>query len=131
MPAINPYLTFDDNCEEVFKFYKAAFGGEFAMVMRFENMPEQQQNKAEAKKIMHIALPIGKGTVLMGSDTPDSMGKTVRGTNFSISISADSKSIQFPPDPLSNANFPEAFLIHRRFQLLYFLDVLLHAAHPG
>jgi PhnB protein len=39
---------------------------------------------------MHIALPIGQGTVLMGSDVPEAY-KVTTGTNFLISINADSK----------------------------------------
>jgi len=41
---------------------------------------------------MHIALPIGKSSVLMGSDTPAFMGKQNENENRSkISISAESK----------------------------------------
>ena len=41
---------------------------------------------------MHIALPIGKGSILMGSDTPEFMGKHNENENRSkISISAESK----------------------------------------
>jgi PhnB protein len=41
---------------------------------------------------MHIALPIGNHYVLMGSDTPESLGKHNENENRSkISISAESK----------------------------------------
>ena len=40
---------------------------------------------------MHVALPIGKGSILMGSDTPNSMGKVIKGTNVSVAIAAESK----------------------------------------
>ncbi len=41
---------------------------------------------------MHIALPIGKSSILMGSDTPEFMGKHNENENRSkISISAESK----------------------------------------
>ena len=46
----------------------------------------------EFHKIMHIALSIGEGTVLMGSDVPDILGKVSENENRSkITISADSK----------------------------------------
>ena len=71
MPALNPYLNFNGNTEEVFNFYKSVFGGEFATVMRFKDTPsEHPMPETEGNKIMHIALPIGKGNVLMGSDVP-------------------------------------------------------------
>ena len=41
--TINPYLTFDGNCEEAFNYYKSVFGGEFAMLNRFAEMPPQSQ----------------------------------------------------------------------------------------
>ncbi len=41
----------------------------------------------EKNNIMHVSLPIGKETVLMGSDTSKSFDPSfVLGTNFSISI---------------------------------------------
>ena len=40
---------------------------------------------------MHIALPIGQGTMLMGSDQPEVYGKATIGTNFYISISTESE----------------------------------------
>ena len=36
MAQINPYIHFNGNAEEAFHFYKSVFGGEFAMVMRFD-----------------------------------------------------------------------------------------------
>ena len=92
MAAVNPYLNFNGNTEEAFNFYKSVFGGEFPMVMRFKDVPsEHQMGESDGEKIMHIALPIGQGTVLMGSDVPEAYGKTTIGTNFYISISAASE----------------------------------------
>ncbi|GAB4414054.1 MAG: VOC family protein [Anaerolineae bacterium] len=92
MTTLNPYLNFDGNCEEAFNFYKSVFGGEFATVMRYTEMPaEFQMPESEAQKIMHMALPIGQSSILMGSDTPASMGPTPIGGNVSISISAASE----------------------------------------
>ena len=34
----NTYLTFDDNCREVFEFYRSIFGGEFETLMTFSVM---------------------------------------------------------------------------------------------
>ena len=92
MAALNPYLTFGDNCEEVFDFYKSVFGGKFLTVMRFkEAPPEVGFPDSEGEKIMHMSLPIGHGTTLMGSDRPAAMGPPTAGNNFSISINADSQ----------------------------------------
>ena len=95
MPAINPYLNFNGNAEEAFNFYKSIFGGEFAMVMRMKDAPAEHRAHAstpeDLEKIMHIALPIGNGNVLMASDIAESIHKVNFGTNFSISVSTESE----------------------------------------
>jgi len=92
MAEISTYLTFVDNCEEAFNFYKSVFGGDFQTVMRFGDSPAEYQGAAsEKKKIMHVSLPIGEKTILLGSDTPDSMGPVNKGNNVSIAIHPNSK----------------------------------------
>ncbi|MBK7475024.1 MAG: VOC family protein [Haliscomenobacter sp.] len=94
MAQINPYIHFNGNAEEAFTFYKSVFGGEFAMLMRFKDLeiPGSIANEREANKIMHIALPIGKHDILMGSDTPEALGvHNLNETRSKISISAESK----------------------------------------
>ncbi len=91
MAQINPHINFNGNSEEAFNFYKSVFGGEFAMVVRFGDMPNPNISESENNKIMHIALPIGKN-VLMGNDVPEFMGRVNENENRSkISISAQSK----------------------------------------
>lgn len=93
MAILNPYLYFDGNCEEVFLFYQAIFGGDFGHVGRFKEMPpEYKIPEAEANRVMHISLPIGGGHVLMGADILSShTSDFMAGNNFSISIAAESK----------------------------------------
>lgn len=94
MAAINPYIHYAGNAEEAFNFYKSVFGGEFAMVTRFGDMPMPGSpvTAKEDAKIMHISLPIGQHNILMGSDVPDFMGPINETEHRSkISISAESK----------------------------------------
>lgn len=93
MPTINPYLNFAGTCEEAFKFYRSVFGGEFPMVMRFKDTPAEVGAPAEhGEKIMHIALPIGKGNMLMGSDYVPGFGPPVQvGNNYGVAVSGDSE----------------------------------------
>ncbi len=94
MAQINPYIHFNGNAEEAFTFYKSVFGGDFAMIVRFKDMASEEfpVSENEAEKIIHIALPIGKNSILMGSDTPESMGKHNENENRSkIYIGAESK----------------------------------------
>lgn len=93
MALINPHINFNGNAEEAFTFYKSVFGGEFANVVRFKEFasPGFQVAENEANKIMHIALPIGKNT-LMGNDVPELMGKVNENEHRSkIAISAESR----------------------------------------
>jgi PhnB protein len=94
MKTINPYLNFPGNTEEAFNFYKSAFGGEFSSVVRFKDMPMEGVNipQKDENKIMHISLPIGKGNILMATDTLESLGqKLTIGNNVYISIHPESK----------------------------------------
>jgi len=97
MASVNVYLTFNGNCEEAFTFYKSVFGGEFSYVGRYKDMPPSQDPAKqmpadEGERIMHISLPVGQGTVVMGSDTGGEWAASYQpGNNFSISINADSK----------------------------------------
>ncbi len=92
MASVNPYLNFNGNTEEAFNFYKSVFGNEFSAIMRWKDMPDSEKIPGTVKeKIMHISLPIGKGTILMGTDSLEEMGQRVtQGSNFSINVSADS-----------------------------------------
>ena len=92
MPTLHPYLNFNGNTEEAFLFYKSVFGGDFRMVQRFSEVPGTENIADHEKdKIMHIALPIGKDTILMGTDTLESMKQNATsGTNISLSVDAAS-----------------------------------------
>jgi PhnB protein len=94
MALINPHINFNGNAEEAFTFYKSVFGGEFAKITRFKDLasPEFPVAEKEENKIMHIALPIGKSSMLMANDVPEFMGRTNENENRSkIVISAESK----------------------------------------
>jgi PhnB protein len=93
MALINPHINFNGNAEEAFTFYRSVFGGEFAKIIRFKDIPNPgfPIPEKDENKIMHIALPIGSN-VLMGNDVPDILGRVNEDENRSkISISAESK----------------------------------------
>jgi PhnB protein len=95
MTTVNVYLTFNGNCEEAFNFYKSIFGGDFAYIGRYKDMPAgdgKPASEEDSQKIMHVSLPISKETMLMGSDTGGEWASNYsQGNNFSISITTDSK----------------------------------------
>lgn len=94
MATINPWINFNGNAEEAFTFYKSIFGGDFTKIIRFKDLAsaEFQVAEKEEQRIMHIALPIGNGSELMGNDVPEFMGKVNERENRSkIVICTESK----------------------------------------
>ena len=95
MAQVNPYITFNGNCEAAFNFYKSVFGGEFIDVNKFKDMPPaegQTMSVEDGERIMHVSFPISKETVLMGSDTfGEWASQYQKGNNFSISINTSSE----------------------------------------
>ncbi len=90
--SLNPYLTFNGNCREVFEFYRSVFGGDFIELHTYAEAPDDLAVPAAEKDlIMHVALPVGSG-VLMGSDSCAAFGPPAnQGDNFAISIAGESK----------------------------------------
>lgn len=83
--TINPWINFNGNAEEAFNFYKSVFGGEFTKILRFKDIasPEFPVAEKEANNIMQIALSIGEGSMLIGNDVPEFMGKVSESENRS------------------------------------------------
>ena len=94
MRNISPYLLFNGQAQEAFDFYKSVFGGEFGMVQKFKETPEEDRKRGgikdeEGEKLMHISLPVGR-FVLMASDAPESRMVDM-GNNISIALETDSR----------------------------------------
>jgi len=96
MTTANIYLNFAGNCKAAFDFYKSVFGGEFPYVGTYGDMPPMEGmpplSEEMKKQIMHISLPIGGDTVLMGSDAGGEWApQLVQGNNFSIYVETPEK----------------------------------------
>ena len=96
MDRVNTYLNFTGETEEAFEFYRSVFGGEFAVLQRFGDVPaapgQPALAAADRELIMHVALPILGGHVLMGTDAPETMGfRLVQGNNVHISLEIDTR----------------------------------------
>ena len=96
MARVNTYLNFTRETEEAFAFYRSVFGGEFVVLQRFGDVPaapgQPALAAADRELIMHVALPILGGHVLMGTDAPETMGfRLVRGNNVYISLEIDTR----------------------------------------
>jgi PhnB protein len=84
---VNPYLTFDGNCEEAFKFYERALGAKIVAMVTFGQTPMAAQTPAEAhNKIAHARLGVGDQW-LMGSDGMPGCYEAMKG--FSVTLNVD------------------------------------------
>ncbi|GAL86120.1 glyoxalase/bleomycin resistance protein/dioxygenase [Sporocytophaga myxococcoides] len=92
MTQINPYLTFNGNCEVAFRYYQSVFGGKFSYVKRYSQLPaEYKISGAYKNKILNIALPINEGCTLIGGDANPAYGGVAFGKNITLSVNASSK----------------------------------------
>ena len=85
---ISPYLHFDGDCAEAFKFYADLLGGEIEMMMKFGespmtgDVPDNWQDK-----VMHVQMKAADGFALMGTDAPPAYFKTPQGFSVSLTVS--------------------------------------------
>lgn len=97
MASVSTYLNFNRTTEQAFLFYRSVFGGDFTeAIHRMGGAPAMpgQPAMAEADKnlVMHVALPILGGHVLMGTDAPESMGfSVVAGNNVQLNLQPDTR----------------------------------------
>ncbi|RYY31385.1 MAG: VOC family protein [Chitinophagaceae bacterium] len=93
MPTFHPYLNFDGNAAQAFEFYKSVFGGEFLAKQKMSDAPGTEAlSEQEKNRILHIALPLSSGTILMASDCVPASGHVLTvGNNMYINIAADSR----------------------------------------
>ncbi len=90
--VINPYLNFDGNAEEAFRFYQSVFGGELFLQKMGEAPGAENLSEDEKGRAMHVALPVGNGQFLMASDCVPSAGHVLHvGNNNYISVAPDSR----------------------------------------
>jgi len=83
---INPYLTFNGNCEAAFAHYAEVFKTPVKMLMRFKEMPgEQKIPEGWENKIMHASIEMD-GARLMGSDRADAHYQKPQGMVVSVNV---------------------------------------------
>ncbi len=90
---IYAHLNFKGQCEEAFRFYEKALGGEIAVLSRYADTPMAGQLPAEwRQKIVHGRIAIA-GTTLMGADPPPDRYNTPQGITIALSTanSADAE----------------------------------------
>ena len=83
---LNPYLTFNGQCEAAFKFYEQCLGGKIVAMLTHGETPMAEQVSPEWRsKIIHARLVVGD-TVLMGSDMSPECYEETKGLSVSLGI---------------------------------------------
>jgi len=82
---LNPYLSFNGQCEAAFKFYEQCLGGRIECLMPYESRPADEYPVPAdwRKKILHATLRVGD-QVLMGADAPPDRYQKPQG--FSVTL---------------------------------------------
>jgi PhnB protein len=83
---MNPYLIFNGQCEEAFKFYERALGGKIDAMMTHGDSPMSDKVSPEWRnKIIHARMTLG-GVTLMGSDAPPEHFQQPQGFSISLGV---------------------------------------------
>jgi PhnB protein len=69
---LNPYLTFNGQCEAAFKFYEKVLGGKIEAMMTYGGSPMAEQTQPEWRnKIMHARMTVGDEELMASDASPD------------------------------------------------------------
>jgi len=82
----NPYLLFNGNCEEAFRFYERALGAKIETVLTHEGTPAEQHVAPEfRKKVLHGRINL-KGHTIMASDCPPERYAKPQGFSLTLTV---------------------------------------------
>jgi PhnB protein len=69
---MNPYLSFNGQCEAAFKFYEQCLGGQIGGIFRYGGTPMADDVPADWQdKVMHGSLTVGDQELMGGDVAPD------------------------------------------------------------
>jgi PhnB protein len=85
---VNPYLSFDGQCEAAFKFYEQCLGGTLGQIFRYGGSAMADDVPADWQtKVMHGSVTVG-GQELMGGDVVPERYEAPTGFSLSIQVSS-------------------------------------------
>jgi PhnB protein len=68
---LNPYLNFEGTAGEAIKLYESALGAKTDRIMRFGDVAEMKVDPKHKNRVMHAALFIGEGVIMVSDCMPD------------------------------------------------------------
>jgi PhnB protein len=85
---MNPYLSFNGDCEAAFKLYEECLGAQVGQIFRYGGSPMEGQVPPNwADKIMHGSITIG-AQVLMGGDVAPDRYERPKGITLSLQMTS-------------------------------------------
>ena len=91
---LNPYLLFNGNCAEAFKFYEQTLSGEIETMSTFAGSPAAEHAPPEwGDKILHATMIVGEQRI-MGSDAPPGYYSQPQGISVAIGLKDAAKGEQ-------------------------------------
>lgn len=85
---INPYLSFNGDCEAAFTLYQRCLGGQLGAIFRYAGSPMADQVPPDWQdKVMHASLTIG-ALVLNGADIAPGGYEATKGISLSIQLTS-------------------------------------------
>jgi PhnB protein len=83
---LKPYLTFNGQCEEAFRFYEKCLGAKISFLMTYADAPAADQiPPGWPNKIIHATLAVGD-QVLLGVDVLPGQYQKPQGFSLSLNI---------------------------------------------
>ena len=83
---VNPYLSFDGQCEAAFTFYAQCLRGQLGPIFRYAGSPMADQAPPDwQEKVMHGSVTVGEQE-LMGADITPDRYEAPKGFSLSIQI---------------------------------------------
>ncbi|HYH78940.1 MAG TPA: VOC family protein [Longimicrobium sp.] len=90
MMKINPYLMFNGQCAEAFRFYADVLGGTIVTMMTHRDSPMADQTPPDWQDaVMHASLSLDGGQMLMASDEPPGETARTTGGGYYVSLHID------------------------------------------
>ena len=83
---LNPYLSFNGQCEEAFRFYEKCLGGRVVFMKTYRDSPMAEQTPPGwAGKIMHATFAFGD-QILSGADPHPNQYKKPQGFSIMLNL---------------------------------------------
>jgi PhnB protein len=89
--TFHPYLFLTGTCREAFTRYQEILGGELEIMSNADAPAEARMPGAADDAVMHAAITLPNGGLLMGSDDPTGDGGPMKGLAVHLSVAEEAE----------------------------------------